>query len=94
MARVVFMARTQGEIGDFGYGWLLKGKILHPLLIPLVSCQSLPPTHGSGMTWLMVSDRGRRHCYKEVCGGSSGRGFILCLCKEQWKPSVGDDGWR
>lgn len=37
------------------YSWLLKGKILHPLLNLSVSCQSLPPTPGSGMTWLKVS---------------------------------------
>lgn len=86
------MTRMQGEIGDSGYSWLLKGKILHPLLIPLVSCQSVPPTHSSGMIWLMFSDRGRGHCYKEVCGGSSGCGFVLCLCEKQCKLQVGDDG--
>lgn len=29
--------------------------ILHPLLNLSVSCQSLPPTPGSRMTWLKVS---------------------------------------
>lgn len=86
------MTRMQGDIGDSGCGWLPKGKILCPLLTSLVSSQSLPPTHGSGMNQLTFLGRGRGHSYKEVCGGSSGCGFILCLCKEQCKLWVGDDG--
>lgn len=36
VARVIFMSRMQGELGD--WLWLaLKGKILHPLPIPHVS---------------------------------------------------------
>jgi len=73
------MTRMRGEVGDWLWLAIERGRFLHPLLIPLVSCQSLLSTHGCVMTWLMVLDRG--HCYKEVCGGSSGLGFILCLCK-------------
>lgn len=48
-----------------GYGQRLKGKVLHPLLILLISCPSLPPTHGSD---LMVSNE---------TGDNSPRKFVV-----------------
>lgn len=94
MARVVIMARMQGKIRTCGYGWLMKGNICYPLLILLVSRQPLPPTHTSGMAWLMIAGRHRGHCSREVSGGSSGCRFVVCLCKKQCKLQLGDDGWQ
>lgn len=95
VARVVSMATEQGEMSDWlrpSYGQLLKREGFASsshgpcLLINSTSHPRLWHDLVYGFRW------GRGHCYREVCGGRSGRGFILCLCKEQCELGVRDDG--